>query len=93
MEKVNLSPDQVKLIYAGIDFLKTSPKDYVDPSSPISKIEESADFAVLEINFKKANDSDYKYVKNTGTGVFFEEKPIESAEALAKLITSDYANW
>ncbi|QEX47638.1 DUF31 family protein [Mycoplasmoides gallisepticum] len=93
VEKVNLSPDQVKLIYAGIDFLKTSPKDYVDPSSPISKIEESADFAVLEINFKKANDSDYKYVKNTGTGVFFEEKPIESAEALAKLITSDYANW
>ncbi|UUM19426.1 Ig-specific serine endopeptidase MIP [Mycoplasma sp. 1018B] len=93
VEKVHLSPDQVKLIYAGVDFLKTSPKDYVDPSSPISKIEESADFAVLEINFKKTDDNDYKYVKNTGTGDFFEEKSIENAQALAKLMTSGYAEW
>ncbi|AHB99943.1 Putative peptidase (DUF31) [Mycoplasmoides gallisepticum S6] len=96
VEKFTFKPEQVKLVYAGVDFLNSSPKDYIDPSSPISKIEESADFAVLEIDFNHpsgVNDT-YKYTtRNTLQPTSDQENVVENAGELAKIATSDYANW
>ncbi|WP_369024204.1 Ig-specific serine endopeptidase MIP [Mycoplasmopsis synoviae] len=96
VEKFTFKPEQVKLVYAGVDFLKTSPKDYIDPSSPISQIEESADFAVLEIDFNHpsgVNDT-YKYTtRNTLQPTSDQENVVENARELAKIATSNYANW
>ncbi|MFA7704077.1 Ig-specific serine endopeptidase MIP [Mycoplasmopsis synoviae] len=96
VEKFTFKPEQVKLVYAGVDFLKSSPKDYIDPSSPISQIEESADFAVLEIDFNHpsgVNDT-YKYTtRNTLQPTSDQENVVENARELAKVATSNYANW
>ncbi|WP_350266812.1 Ig-specific serine endopeptidase MIP [Mycoplasmoides gallisepticum] len=96
VEKFTFKPEQVKLVYAGVDFLNSSPKDYIDPSSPISQIEESADFAVLEIDFNHpsgVNDT-YKYTtRNTLQPTSDQENVVKNARELAKIATSDYANW
>ncbi|MEA4162640.1 Ig-specific serine endopeptidase MIP [Mycoplasma sp. 4404] len=90
----SFKPSQVKLVYAGLDFLKTSPRDYVDPNSPLSELEEAADFAVLEFDFSNS-DNTYEYNKIIGDpqDTFGERKSVSSAAELAKLATSNFANW
>ncbi|MEA4115414.1 DUF31 family protein [Mycoplasma sp. 744] len=91
-EKFTFKPEQVKLIYAGVDFLKTSPKDYVDNTSELSTLEESADFAVLEFNFKNSTNN-YSYTKHTSDNNYFADVKVQNAQELAKIATSNFADW
>lgn len=95
-DSFTFTPDQVKIVYAATDFLKTSPKEYLDPSSPYKDFEEMADFAVIEIDFSQLNE--YTNYTNNGLPRVIKEveqrdgtkKPL-TPEEIAKIATSDYA--
>ncbi|WP_416738562.1 Ig-specific serine endopeptidase MIP [Mycoplasma sp. 005V] len=60
----NIDPKNVKIVYAGANFLSTSPSEYLEPDSPYSKLEEMADFAVLEVTLDQGKG---KYTYSTPT--------------------------
>ncbi|SJZ43612.1 Ig-specific serine endopeptidase MIP [Mycoplasmopsis verecunda] len=54
-------PKDVKIIYAGTNFLNSSPSSYLDANLPYKNLEEMADFAVLEFNLN-TNQNVYNYL-------------------------------
>ncbi|TNK94100.1 hypothetical protein C4M98_04555, partial [Mycoplasmopsis pullorum] len=91
VQQVDLEPAQVKIVYAALDFLKQSPKSYLDPNSKHKNIEEFADFAVLEVDFGKLASNKLKYTKKA-EGVSGGENFVESSSELARVITNNYAD-
>lgn len=89
-------PEQMKIVYAGTNFLNTHPKDYLDSNSPYKDYEEMADFAVIEVDFSKLN----QYTAFTSEGKAQEVKEIVerdvsrpiTPEDIAQIATSNYAN-
>ncbi|EFF41625.1 Ig-specific serine endopeptidase MIP [Mycoplasmopsis alligatoris] len=77
-----------KTIYMGLNFLKTSPKDYLEPNSPYKDTEEYADVAIFELDFEKI---DFGSV-TVATAGHNNGKKYTSAEELAKDMTNNYAN-
>ncbi|EFF41622.1 Ig-specific serine endopeptidase MIP [Mycoplasmopsis alligatoris] len=76
-----------KTIYMGLNFLKSSPKEYLAPDSPFADTEEMADFAVFEVDFTKFNLNEVR-VYTAGKEV---AKNYKTHEELAKDMTNDYA--
>ncbi|BBG41066.1 Ig-specific serine endopeptidase MIP [Mycoplasmopsis californica] len=82
----------VKRVYDATDYLKTSPKGYLDSSQKekFASIEEMIDFAVVEIDFDILASIHNKLV------AWSNEKSVEikpmSGEELARLVTNDYAS-
>ncbi|EFF41688.1 Ig-specific serine endopeptidase MIP [Mycoplasmopsis alligatoris] len=79
--------DAFKTIYMGLNFLKSSPKDYLEPNSPYKDTEEFIDFAVFEVDFEKLPIS--PTVWSAGKPV---EKKYTSHEDLARDMTNNYAD-
>ncbi|MGY5139710.1 Ig-specific serine endopeptidase MIP [Mycoplasmopsis gallinarum] len=89
VESVTLKPEQVNIVYAGVNFLNESPNAYV-ANSNLASLEEMADFAVLEIDFSKQDPAKIEYAT-----VFGNEQrttKVNSVNELAQRITSGYAN-
>ncbi|TPR54058.1 Ig-specific serine endopeptidase MIP [Metamycoplasma neophronis] len=88
---VNLEPSQVNIVYAATNFLNQSPSQYLG-NNDFHNLEEMADFAVLEIDFSKQTaNSKGTYTLNGETR--YNDEEFTTREALAKAITSDFANW
>ncbi|WP_029512975.1 Ig-specific serine endopeptidase MIP [Mycoplasmopsis iners] len=88
VDTFSFNPSQVKLIYTGLDFLNTSPSQYVESDSRLNTLEEAADFAVLEIDFTSPSNN-YSYYNNSNPDNVIV---VESANELAELATANYAN-
>ncbi|VEU76149.1 Ig-specific serine endopeptidase MIP [Mycoplasmopsis columboralis] len=88
IETFELDPSQVKLVYGGIDFLKTSPKDYLENPNKYHNAEEIADFAVLEIDFNKPGKKLGYWSRKLSSFV-----ETATASELAQRATSNFANW
>ncbi|VEU74969.1 Membrane-associated lipoprotein precursor [Mycoplasmopsis citelli] len=82
-------PEQVKIVYGAVDFLNQSPKDYLSSDSPYKDTQEMADFAVLEFDFNSNDTKGYSYHSNKEK----RDITVSSAADLAKIATSDFANW
>ncbi|WP_426461448.1 Ig-specific serine endopeptidase MIP [Mycoplasma hafezii] len=93
IDTITLQPKQIKIVYAGTDFLTQSPSEYVNSTQDFSKMQEMADFAVLEIDFSKQEyepfHNQYGFTKRVGSGYQF--KPVASLEDLVKEFTSNFA--
>ncbi|MEE3928173.1 DUF31 family protein [Mycoplasmopsis ciconiae] len=85
-------PSQVKTVYLALDFLKTSPKDYVHSSYKYLDAEEMADFAVLEIDLEN-NSNNYEYTQNNNIKNLVKKVQVNDAQELARIFSSDYAKW
>ncbi|MFV8435196.1 Ig-specific serine endopeptidase MIP [Mycoplasma sp. 3137] len=86
----DFDPKNVKIVYAGANFLSTSPSAYLDASSPYANLEEMADFAVLEITLDQ-NRSQYKYESPTeAAGI--STNTIDSYSDYVLYLTSAYQN-
>ncbi|WP_416737918.1 Ig-specific serine endopeptidase MIP [Mycoplasmopsis meleagridis] len=89
VDRYELKPSQVKLIYAGVDFLNSSPKDYLKSTSSLSNVQEAADFVVIEIDFNNPNGvTSYSYTNNRT-----KQHVVKDAHELAKAATNGYATW
>lgn len=95
MKFVTLPASAVNIVYTANDFLKTSPKDYLDATSTHNKDylnnQEMADFAVLEIDFSKVTGG-FKYTKNSVGDKPAKEMTVNSAQELARVMTNAYAS-
>ncbi|ADE19379.1 Ig-specific serine endopeptidase MIP [Mycoplasma crocodyli] len=76
-----------RTVYAGLNFLKTSPKDYLPESSSLRDTEEMIDFAVIEIDFEKFDLSRV----DVWTADKKVPKDYKTAEDLARDMTNGYA--
>ncbi|QCZ36727.1 Ig-specific serine endopeptidase MIP [Mycoplasma nasistruthionis] len=87
------APKQVKLVYAGSNFLNSSPRDYLDSDSPYFTWEEMADFAVLEFDFaSESTNPDYSYnYYDTSTGSLMKAT-LPNVSTFASYITSGFAD-
>ncbi|WP_036451983.1 Ig-specific serine endopeptidase MIP [Mycoplasma buteonis] len=94
IDTLALTPDQVKIVYAGTNFLNTNPSDYLSASSKFSNLQEMADFAVLEIDFSKQKpafgETKLGFSKYRGKSSYYDT--VESLDELVKRITADYAS-
>ncbi|MFV8401329.1 Ig-specific serine endopeptidase MIP [Mycoplasma sp. CR] len=83
-------PKNVRIIYAGANFLSTSPSDYLDSKSPYVGLEEMADFAVIEI---KLDQNKQKYTYSTPNDDFgTTENSFDSYKDYVLYLTSAYQN-
>ncbi|TPI02283.1 Ig-specific serine endopeptidase MIP [Mycoplasma struthionis] len=89
-EKFELDPDNVKLVYAAIDFMKTSPSTYM-ADEHFKTLQEMADFAVLEIDFTKS-DNRYKITKNNLRVQDQTERFVNTPQDFARIATNDFAD-
>lgn len=88
VDRVKLTPSQVNIIYAGTNFLKQNPSEYLAADSKFKDLQEMADFAVLEVDFsKQAKTSDNFYEYSTVNG----PQKIDTIQNLAKKFTASYA--
>ncbi|MFV8483195.1 Ig-specific serine endopeptidase MIP [Mycoplasma sp. 1932B] len=86
----DFDPKNVKIVYTGANFLSTSPSSYLDSSSPYAKLEEMADFAVLEFTLNPNADS-YPYSSpNADSGL--DNNKIDSFNNYVLFLTSAYQN-
>nr|WP_262337587.1 DUF31 family protein [Mycoplasma nasistruthionis] len=84
-------PSQVKIVYAGVNFLNSSPKDYLASDSPYKELEEMADIAILEFDFSNStNKYVYERPNTTTNGVIRET--IDNVYDYARYATADFAN-
>ncbi|MHA3859393.1 Ig-specific serine endopeptidase MIP [Mycoplasma sp. Z463D] len=86
----NIDPDKVKIVYAGSNFLATSPSEYLSSNSPYRNLEEMADFAVLEISFDPQKQ-DYIY-QSPNENEELNDETINSFDAYMLYLTSAYQN-
>ncbi|MEE3928171.1 hypothetical protein V2E24_01085 [Mycoplasmopsis ciconiae] len=89
-ESFTFKPEQIKTVYLGLDFLKTSPKDYVHSSYKYLDAEEMADFAVLEFDLTNSQNK-YSYIQNNTTKDLQKEVVVHDAHELAQALTNNYA--
>ncbi|TKA59393.1 hypothetical protein MBOVa_2760 [Mycoplasmopsis bovis 8790] len=83
--------DMISNVFDAVDFMKTSPKDYIDNSqkSEYENVEEYIDFAVIEIDFEKLNPSEViVWSENRDIGSTIPKK--DDKYELIKLITNNY---
>ncbi|MFV8419069.1 Ig-specific serine endopeptidase MIP [Mycoplasma sp. Sp33II] len=86
----NFDPKNIRIVYAGANFLSTSPSAYLDPSSPYAKLEEMADFAVIEITMDQKQQK-YTYTSpNDDSGT--NENSIDAYKDYVLYLTSAYQN-
>ncbi|AZG68617.1 Ig-specific serine endopeptidase MIP [Mycoplasma struthionis] len=89
VERVTLDPEQVKIVYAGTNFLKTNPSDYV-ANEKLKNLQEMADFAVLEIDFSKSKN--FRVIRNDINFANYSQNfNINTAQDFAKWVTNGYA--
>lgn len=80
-------------VFDAVDFLNTSPKDYIDSSQKedFNDVEEYIDFAVIEIDFEKMNPSEV-IVWSENIEVSNKIPNKNNKDELIKIITNDYQN-
>lgn len=88
------NPGAIKKVFDGIDYLKTSPKDFLTERQKANyqDLEEFVDFAVLEIDFTKIDKFFATSNDQSTTNNYPQSNQEKFAEKLAKEITNDYAN-
>ncbi|TPE57262.1 hypothetical protein FJO69_02010 [[Mycoplasma] falconis] len=89
VDRFSFKPSQVKIVYAGNDFLNQNPSDYLANNSPYFNNQEMADFAVLEFDFSNPQNK-YSYVSQADG---LKDIEVNSVYELAKKATANYANW
>ncbi|WP_406614356.1 Ig-specific serine endopeptidase MIP [Mycoplasma corogypsi] len=92
--KVNrfvFKPEQIRIVYAGTDFTKQSPSDYVY-NDEFKNLQEMADFAVLELDLSQPNEDNTYKVHYRTVNKTDEESTFNNAQDLARSLTSNYAN-
>ncbi|EIN15089.1 Hypothetical protein, predicted lipoprotein [Mycoplasmopsis agalactiae 14628] len=83
--------DMISNVFDAVDFMNTSPRDYIDNSQKeeYKDAEEYIDFAVIEIDFEKLNPSEVIiWSENRDIGNTIPQKG--NKEELIKLITNNY---
>ncbi|AZG68627.1 hypothetical protein EGN60_01425 [Mycoplasma struthionis] len=88
-EKFSIEPDKVKLVYAAVDFMNTNPRSYI-ANEHLKDLQEMADFAVLEIDFSRS-DNTYKITKNNLRVEDKTERSVSNAHEFARIATNDFA--
>ncbi|WP_238523089.1 Ig-specific serine endopeptidase MIP [Mycoplasma crocodyli] len=84
----NKGESAFKTVYMGLNFLNSSPKDYLPTDSKLKDTEEMIDFAVFEVDFTKFDLS----TVNVRTADVDTGRKYTSAEELARDMTNGYAD-